>query len=164
MRFISFLSLCSLFVFSGCYSTPVCYDTASCNPGGVRGIKGVGGPDRDLISTLGESQQEKVKRVSGSIQSKYSLSAEVSSKIAKTVIDWNSLKDKTQSDLADFSKRLYGVEASDISDALMLASQGEDEKFNELIDEVASSWQSNPETIKNLIYDFHGKELNALGL
>lgn len=159
IKLVSTLMLCT-----SCYEAPVCYDTASCNPGAVRGLKSFGGTDRDLITTVSANQNANITKTADLLAKKYSLSATTSLNVAHSLIDWNKLSNRTEADLADFSKRLYGIDIKKVNSALVLSAQGNNSELDQTIAEAAVNWGTTPENMKNIIKDFHGNELREMGV
>lgn len=125
---------------------------------------------RDLISVVSDAEQLTIQGAASDLAKKYSLSAETSMKVARTFNDWAKLgftrgtKGRTAADLADFTKRLYGVDIKKVGNAMMSATLGDNTALNSTINEVASNWNTNPETMKEILKDFHSKQLEAAGI
>ncbi len=125
---------------------------------------------RDLITVISEDEANVIDSAAGAFAKKYSLSAETARKVARTFNDFAKLgfkrgnKGRTDADMADFTKRLYGVDIKKVSSALMSASLGSQEDLNSTIREVAGNWNTSPETMREIINDFHGDQLTAAGI
>jgi hypothetical protein len=46
----------------------------------------------------------------------------------------------------------------------MSASMGDQSDLNATINEVAGNWKTSPETMKEILNDFHGKQLEGAGI
>lgn len=125
---------------------------------------------RDLISVVSDAEQKTIQDAANDLAKKYSLSAETSLKVARTFNDWAKLgftrgtKGRTAADLADFTKRLYGVDMNKVGNAMTSAALGDNSSLNSTINEVASNWNTSPETMKEILKNFHGKQLEAAGI
>lgn len=129
-----------------------------------------GNVQRDLITVVSDVEQKTISDAAAGLAKKYSLSAETSLKVARTFNDWAKLgfnrgtKGRTAADLADFTKRLYGVDINKVGTAVLSASFGDNSSLNNTINEVAGNWNTNPETMKEILKDFHGQQLQEAGI
>jgi hypothetical protein len=125
---------------------------------------------RDLITIVSDEEEKTIQSAAKNFAAKYSLSAETSTKVARTMNDWAKLgfqrgnKGRTAQDVADFTKRLYGVDIQKVSTALMSAAIGDESDLNNTVNEVAANWGTNPETMREILKDFHGKQLDGVGI
>lgn len=126
--------------------------------------------NRDLITVVSDEEEKTIQTAASNFAEKYSLSAETSLKVARSFNDWAKLgfkrgmKGRTASDVADFTKRLYGVDIKKVSSAILSASTGDNAEMNSTINEVASNWNTSPETMREILQDFHGSQLGANGI
>lgn len=126
--------------------------------------------NRDLLATVSASEEKTVQAAAKAFASKYSLSQETSLKVARSFNDWAKLgflrgtKGRTDSDVADFTKRLYGVEFKKVTSALMSASMGDKAELNNVIKEVAGNWNTSAETMREIVQNFHGHQLESAGI
>lgn len=129
-----------------------------------------GNIQRDLVTIVSNEEAKTIEKAAAGFAKKYSLSAEVSMKVARSFNDWAKLgfkrgsKGRTDADLADFTKRLYGVDIKKVGTAILSASLGDSSSLNSTVSEVASNWNTSPETMKEILKDFHGKQLEAAGV
>ena len=129
-----------------------------------------GNVQRDLITVVSDVEQKTIQAAAQNFSKKFALSAETSLKVARTFNDWSKLgftrgpKGRTDADLADFTKRLYGVELNKIGSALMSATIGDNTSLDQTINEVAHNWNTNPETMKEILKSFHGNQLQQAGI
>lgn len=129
-----------------------------------------GNVQRDLITVVSDVEQKTIETAAANFAKKYSLSAETSLKVARTFNDWAKLgftrgsKGRTEADLADFTKRLYGVELNKVGTALLSAKLGDNSSLDQTITEVAGNWNTTPETMKEILKNFHHLELQEAGI
>lgn len=125
---------------------------------------------RDLITIVSDEEEKTIQSAAKNFAAKYSLNADTSTKVARTMNDWAKLgfqrgnKGRTAQDVADFTKRLYGVDIQKVSTALMSAAIGDESDLNNTVNEVAANWGTNPETMREILKDFHGKQLDGVGI
>jgi hypothetical protein len=80
---------------------------------------------RDIATELTERQERKIAEVAQKFAHRFGISEEQSLKLAYTSFDLEILQDRSADDLADFSRRLYGVNPSDITVAVGRAQLGD---------------------------------------
>lgn len=126
--------------------------------------------NRDLLTVVSGSEAKLISKAAQKLESKYSLSSEVSLKVAKTFNDWAKLgflrgnQGRTSADLEDFTQRLYGVDLKTLALNLTQAQLGNSQSLNETISSVARNWHTTPEVMKEIIQDFHGHDLKTSGI
>jgi hypothetical protein len=122
--------------------------------------------NRDLIADVGQEQETMIKSAASKFAAKYSLSNEVGLKVAKTLNTWSKLgftQGRTTDDLKNITKELYGVDFDEAESALKDAVVGQKDKLNKLVNTAAQNWGTNPETMREILNDFHGNQLKVLG-
>ena len=121
----------------------------------------------DVISQSAEREDDAARTAGKSLSQKYALAESAGISIAKTLQDWAVLgrsRARTSGDVADFSKRLYGVELSRATDALKEAVKGNRSAMTELNVDVAAHWGTTPETSKEILSVWYKEELAQLGV
>jgi hypothetical protein len=121
----------------------------------------------DVISLAAEKEARVSKSVGKAFAQKYALAEEAGVSIAKTLQDWAVLgrdRARTNGDVADFSKRLYGVSLDKAKDALVDAVKGNQDSLAELNVDVAAHWGTSPETSKEILGKWYKDELSQLGV
>ncbi|MBI3543644.1 MAG: hypothetical protein HY075_10265 [Deltaproteobacteria bacterium] len=124
---------------------------------------------RDVISDVAKQEKAVVTKVGKDFAAKYALSEETGVQIAKTLNDWATLskrlkRARTDQDVADFSKRLYGVGVDKAQGALDSAKKGDFSGIESVNKEVATYWGTSPETSKAILKSWYKNELNELGV
>ncbi|MFZ4714303.1 MAG: hypothetical protein ACOYL6_11340 [Bacteriovoracaceae bacterium] len=126
--------------------------------------------NRDLLTVVSESEAKTINVAAQALASQYKLSSETSLKVARSFSDYAKLgflrgnKGRTEADIADFTKRLYGVDFNKVSNALTSAALGDKGAINNVINEVAGNWKTSPETMREIVQSFHGHQLEAAGI
>lgn len=118
----------------------------------------------DLAANIGDKEQLKLERNANIYASKFGLSYTQAEKIAKNVLDLNSLKERSLEDISDFAEKLYGVNTSDIIKAAGFAQIGDYSELDLLIEKSATKFNTSTETMKAIIKELHGKALEANGI
>lgn len=95
---------------------------------------------------------------------KFSLSQDKAMKIAKNVKDFAALQDRTESDIADFAQKLYGVNPSEIASAVANAQVGNNSEMEAVIEQAAQNFNTSKDTMKAIVKELHGKALEANGI
>ena len=120
---------------------------------------------RDLAAGVAQQELNVVQSAGEMFAAKYQLDAEVGLKVAKIVHDYAELgksRARTEADIADFSKRLYGQDLNKVKGALAEAMKGNKAALNQAVDEAAGNWKTTPETMKEILKTWYGKEAGQL--
>jgi len=121
----------------------------------------------DVISQAAQKEEQMAQKVGKAFAQKYALAEDAGVSIAKTLQDWAVLgKDRarTESDVADFSQRLYGVSLDQAKSALVNALKGNKDSLDELNVDVAAHWGTSPETSKAILSQWYQDEMSQLGV
>ncbi len=119
----------------------------------------------DVISLAAQKEKAMSQKVGKAFAQKYALAETAGVSIAKTLQDWAVLgrdRARTDADVSDFSKRLYGVKLSQATNAINQAIKGDKGALDELNVDVAAHWGTSPETSKEILSTWYKDELNQL--
>ncbi len=123
---------------------------------------------RDLMADAANLETAKVKEAAAGLSANYALAESSSVKIASTLNDWATLGKKharTEADVKAFSEKLFGVNADAVKAGLDEVKATRDlGALNSLNQQVASSWNTDPETSKEILMSWYKKDLAAAGL
>jgi hypothetical protein len=124
---------------------------------------------RDLIGDVAKAEEQLVTKVGKEFAAKHALSESTGVAIARTLNDWATLSKKqsrsrTQADVADFSKRLYGVTLDKTTVALDKAKSGDMSGLTAVNADIASHWGTTPETSKAILKGWYKNELTDYGV
>lgn len=122
----------------------------------------------DVLSQAA-TQEKKVQAIAGkALAQKYALAEDKGIMISKTLQDWATLgkgRNRTTDDVADFSKRLYGVDADSAMTAFQTALATQSQKpVEELNVDVAAHWGTSPEVSKEILKSWYAEEVAAYGI
>ena len=120
----------------------------------------------DIITAAAEQEDASSRAAGRTLCQKYALAESAGVSIAKTLQDWAVLgrdRARTQADVEDFSKRLYGVDLSRATRAVKEAAGGNRQALTEVNIDVAAHWGTNPETSKQILSEWYRDELSRLG-
>ncbi|OFZ18945.1 MAG: hypothetical protein A2X94_13430 [Bdellovibrionales bacterium GWB1_55_8] len=109
---------------------------------------------RDIVAEAGEQQESAIMGAGKQFASRYALADSVGVRIARTLNDWATLaksRSRTEQDIADFSKRLYGVDYTQVTSALAKAAEGDKTEINVALGEMADYWGTTPETSREIV-------------
>ena len=118
---------------------------------------------RDLIANAEEIERQVVTKVGKSFAEKHALSEDTGIQIASTLNDWATLSKKrsrTDQDVADFSKRLYGISVNQAKAAFDQAKKGNMDGIEAANADVADHWGTKPETAKAILSDWFKDEIS----
>jgi hypothetical protein len=122
----------------------------------------------DLITEAAGMEKASREAAGRLFSQKYALNEEKGLLISKTLQDWAKIgKDRarTDEDVADFAKRLYGVDSAQAEKALAEAMISRDAKAVESLNvDVAAHWGTTPEVSKEILKSWYRSEAQALGL
>lgn len=141
--------------FAWLSSTGILYDQF----GNALNEQGAADPSADVIAEAAE-QERAVQRVAGeALADRYSLNAETGAMISKTLQDWANIgknRARTEADVADFSRRLFGLDADRagkvVERALRERSLREVEGLNV---DVAAHWGTSPEVSREILRNWY---------
>jgi hypothetical protein len=135
------------------------YDGSALNAAKLAG----GTNGNDVVGSIAEQRADQMKGISEVLQAKFALDADVSEQAAASLVDWSEIGSKrarTHSDMAAFSKRVYGIELGKIEDVALLARDGKAElalkEMDSLVGEAAANWRTSPETMREVLNFFYG--------
>jgi hypothetical protein len=114
------------------------------------------GDSRDLIADAAGAEQKKIEEAGKEFASRYALSETTGIRIARTLTDWATLskrqnRARTAEDVADFSKRLFGVSLGAAQKALDAAKTGNKAPVEAMNSDVARHWGTDPETSSKIL-------------
>jgi hypothetical protein len=116
---------------------------------------------KDLIGDVAAIEEATIQEVGKAFAAKHALAEESGVQIARTLNDWATLgkkKARTDKDLADFSKRLFGVSLDSAKSALDIAKNGDLSRLEALNRQVAEKWGTNPETSREILLHWYTKQ------
>lgn len=117
---------------------------------------------RDLIADVAAKEKAKVTEAGKGLAATHALSEVSGIQIAETLNQWATLGKKhgrTEADIADFSKRLFGVSVAQVQPALIAAQQGDLSGLDTLNNDVATHWNTDPETSKEILMGWYRQEV-----
>lgn len=122
---------------------------------------------RDLIGNAAEIETQVVKQVGKNFAAKFELAEDKGVRIASTLNEWATLSSKqkrarTDQDLADFSKRLYGITLDQAKVAIDQAKKGDLAGIEEANGDVATYWGTNPETARVILKGWYKDQLSQI--
>lgn len=122
---------------------------------------------RDLIDTVSIHEEAQITEAGRNFAKTYGLSEDKGIHIARTIDSWEALsrkRSRTESDVADFSMRLYGVKVTDTQKALNAAVKGDVSGVEAMNQQVAQYWGTTPETSKKILKKWFSKEIGSYGI
>jgi hypothetical protein len=122
----------------------------------------------DVLSLAAKKEKAVQKAVGKSLAQKYALNEDKGIMISKTLQDWAGLgknRARTSEDMADFSKRLYGLDAQKTLGAFKSALATQSQKpIEELNVDVAAHWGTSPEVSKQILMSWYKDEVSNYGI
>ncbi|MBS1960425.1 MAG: hypothetical protein JST80_13190 [Bdellovibrionales bacterium] len=121
----------------------------------------------DVIGAVAAEEQQMVEQVGKDFAQKYALADDKGIQIATTLRDWAEIgktRARTEADLNDFVKRLYGVDPARVSKAIESALKHDSSKLLELNTDVAAHWGTTPETSQKILREWYRREITGLGI
>jgi hypothetical protein len=119
---------------------------------------------RDMITNAALAEEAVLEAQARHYAEHFALSEEQGFKIARALRDFQALETRTDADLAEFAKRLYGVSPRKIIAAMGKAQAGDNRELNQLTIEAAGNFKTKPENMKRIVKSLHGKILEAQGI
>lgn len=118
----------------------------------------------DLSGEVADREALVLNKTAEVYAEKFSLSNDQAMKIAKNVKDFEALQDRSESDIADFAQKLYGVNPSEIVSAVANAQVGNNTELEAVINQAAENFNTSKENMKEIVKELHGKALEANGI
>ena len=125
-------------------------------------------PSADVIAQAAAEEKKVATEVGKVLAQKYALAEDQGIMISKTLQAWAVLgRDRARSDndTADFTSRLYGVNADKAKSAITqaLATQSQS-PLDDLNVDVAAHWGTSPETSKQILKGWYKDEVATYGI
>ena len=117
---------------------------------------------RDLMADVAVKEKAKIIEAGKGLAAQHALSEVTGIEIATTLNSWATLgknHGRTQADIADFSNRLFGISVEQVKPALAAAQQGDLNGLNSLNNDVATHWDTTPETSKEILMSWYKQEI-----
>ena len=117
-----------------------------------------------MVSDVAVKESVALNKTAEIYAEKFSLSNDKALQIAKNIKDINALEDRSAADLADFAQKLYGVNPSEVVDAVSAAQVGNNAALDSVISEAAANFNTDQETMKEIVKELHGQALQYNGI
>ncbi len=125
-------------------------------------------PSADVLAQAAAQEKKVSIAVGKALAQKYALAEDKGVMISKTLQDWATIgkgRVRTNADVADFSKRLYGLDADKALTAFKQALLTQSQKpVEELNVDVAAHWGTSPEVSKEILKGWYKNEVAAYGI
>ena len=122
----------------------------------------------DVISAASVQAQKVAVVVGKEFAGRYALAEEKGIQISQTLQSWAKLgKDRarTESDVADFGRRLFGVDPVKAKSAIIKAAETKDPTDLEVLNvDVAAFWGTSPEVSKVILKNWYKDQLSTVGV
>lgn len=119
---------------------------------------------RDVTTSVAEAEQAQVEVTARHYSRQFHLASEQGMKIAKTIRDYNALSTRSEQDVAEISRRLYGLDPSRVISAVRDAQLGQSEHLNEVVSDAAKNFGTTPENMREIVKTLHGTILREQGI
>ena len=120
--------------------------------------------EKDMVSNVADKEAVLLEKLTGVYAEKFALSTDAAAKVAKNVSDFSALSDRSESDLADFAQKLYGVNPTEIVSAMSSAQVGNNAELDLVIDKASANLGTNAQNMKEIVKELHGKALQSSGI
>ena len=121
-------------------------------------INSVTAHGRDALTNAAVAEHTAVNAAAQGLVAKYGLSADVSMSIATSLNDWALIgksRKRTDQDLAEFSKRVTGLDINQVSAALEASQNGDSSAADQAMAKAAATWSTSPDTMKRIVSDWY---------
>lgn len=119
---------------------------------------------RDVVTDVALAEEKALEAAGVYYARKFGLAEDQGMKLAKTLNDFSTLQERSEQDIADFTKRLYGVDFNGLKPALDSAAMGNNSKLETVITDAAVGFGTTPENMRGMIKSLHGKLLKEAGI
>ncbi len=118
----------------------------------------------DIVGEVADVETAVLEKTADIYADKFSLSNDQAMKIAKNVKDLNALSERTESDIADFAQKLYGVNPSEVVSAVANAQVGLNADLDSVIEKAAKNFNTSSQNMRAIVKELHGKALEESGI
>ena len=118
----------------------------------------------DLAQSVADKEEASQIALASAYEAQFDLTSKSAMRIAKVVMDLNSLEERTQEDLLDFAQKLYGVNPDEIISAISNAQVGNNNELEIVIEKASENFGTSKETTKAIIQELHGQALEENGI
>ncbi len=122
---------------------------------------------RDVIVNVAKQEKSSAEKMGKNFAEKYALSAVNGVKIAGTLQDWAKIgrdRSRTNADVNQISKRLYGVDIVKAESAITKAALGDKTELEDVNADVAANWGTSPEVSKKILKTWYRDQLKQVGI
>lgn len=118
----------------------------------------------DLTAEVADVEALVLEKTASVYADKFSLSNDQAMKIAKNVTDFSALSERTETDIAEFAQKLYGINPSQVISAVASAQVGMNADLDAVIEEAAANFNTSSDNMKAIVKELHGKALEESGI
>lgn len=118
----------------------------------------------DLAADVADSQALMLERNAEYYAEKFSLSTSQSFKVAQQVLDLSALEERSLEDIADFAKKLYGIDTTKAISAAGKAQMGDYTELDAIVNSAAKEFKISSDNMKGLLQELHGTALRESGV
>ncbi len=118
----------------------------------------------DMQAEVADIETFKVERISKKYVGEFGLSTDDAMQMAKNVNDFSALQNRSESDLADFAQKMYGINPTTLISAIGKAQVGQNSELDALIETKAADFNITIGNAKALLQDLHGNALEVNGI
>lgn len=118
----------------------------------------------DISAEVADVETLKVQKLASKYTEEFGLSVEDATKLSQNVYDFAALEDRTESDIADFAQKMYGLNPTEVVSAVGKAQVGQNSELEALIEAKAKDFNITNENAKGLLKALHGSALEANGI
>jgi hypothetical protein len=126
------------------------------------------GGSADVIALAAEQEKQVAVQMGKILSQKYAIAEDKGILISKTLQSWAILgRDRARGDddAADYTSRLYGVDATKAKTAITQAMATQSQQpLDDLNVDVAAHWGTSPETSKQILKSWYKDEVAAYGI
>lgn len=120
------------------------------------------GRGRNVVADAAKQEAKVVESAGKEFAAKYSLSVDKGIQIARSLNQWAKLgkeRAKTEKDLAEFTKKVYGVDYAQVKKAILEAQAGEDALLESTVSAAAKNWGTSEENMKDVLKNWYRGQL-----
>ena len=118
----------------------------------------------DIAAKEADTEAQKIQIAGLKFADKYNIDAAQGEKIAQSIADFTTLADREEADITDIAEKLYGVNPSEIISAVSQAQVGVNDELDAVLDKAAANFNTDVETMKDIVKDLHGAALSDNGI
>lgn len=122
---------------------------------------------RDLIANAADLERKTIEGAGKKFAKDYALNEATGIRIAETLNSWATLgksRSRSEQDVADYSKRLYGIGVDQAKSAIDRARKGDQQGLEDAAEDISQSWDTKASNVRRILKDWYKDQLSEVNV